>query len=56
MPDFRAAAMVYNAITKIVPGVYCDIETLIVQAKRIEDDIKNIGENHRHTLRKGIYT
>jgi uncharacterized protein len=56
MPDFRAAAIVSNAITKVVPGVYCDIETLIVETKRIEDNIKNIRENHNHTLRKGIYT
>jgi uncharacterized protein len=56
MPDFRAAAIVSNAITKVVPGMYCDIETLIVEAKRIEDNIKNIRENHNHTFRKGIYT
>jgi uncharacterized protein len=56
VPDFRAAATVSDAITKIVPGVYCDIGTLMVEAKMIEEDIKKIRENQRITLRAGIYT
>lgn len=56
LPDFRAAATISDAITKIVPGVYCDIGTLMIEAKIIEDNIKKIRENQRVTLRGGIYT
>lgn len=56
VPDFRAAAIISNAITKIVPGVYCNIGTLMVEAKMIEEDIKKIRENQRVTLRGGIYS
>ena len=56
IPDFRAAASISNAIIKIVPGVYCDIGTLMIEAKMIEEDIKKIRENQRVTLREGIYT
>jgi hypothetical protein len=45
VPDFRAAATISDAITKIVPGVYCDIETLMVEAKMIEEDIKKIRKS-----------
>ncbi|MGH9912649.1 MAG: PAC2 family protein, partial [Nitrososphaeraceae archaeon] len=56
LPDFRAAATISDAITKIVPGVYCDIGTLMVEAKMIEEDIKKIRENQKATLRGGIYS
>jgi uncharacterized protein len=56
LPDFRAAATISDAITKIVPGVYCDIRTLVDEAKIIEENIKKIRENQRVTLRGGIYT
>src|ERR687891_55917 len=56
LPDFRAAAIISDAITKIVPGVHCDIGTLMGEAKIIEENIKKIRENQRVTLRGGIYT
>jgi hypothetical protein len=40
MPYFRAAALISNAVTKIVPGVYCDIGTLMVEAKMIEEILR----------------
>jgi predicted ATP-grasp superfamily ATP-dependent carboligase len=56
LPDFRAAATISDAITKLVPGVYCDIGSLMVEAKMIEEDIKKIRENQKVTLREGIYS
>lgn len=56
LPDFRAAATISDAITKIVPGINCDIGTLMGEAKIIEENIKKIRENQRATLRGGIYT
>jgi uncharacterized protein len=56
VPNFRAAVVISDAITKIVPGVYCDVGTLMVEAKTIEEDIKKIRENQKVTLREGIYS
>jgi hypothetical protein len=39
-----------------VPGVYCDIGTLMAEAKMIEEEIKKIRENQRITLSGGIHT
>ncbi|MGI0045216.1 MAG: PAC2 family protein, partial [Nitrososphaeraceae archaeon] len=56
VPDFRAAAVISDAITKLVPGVYCNIGTLMDEAKTIENEIKNIRENQKIRLREDIYT
>lgn len=56
VPDFRAAATISDAITKIVPGVHCDVGTLMVEARTIEENIKKIRENQRIALREAIYT
>lgn len=56
VPDFRAAAVISDAITKLVPGVYCNIGTLMDEAKAIENEIKNIRENQKIRLREDIYT
>lgn len=44
-PDFRAAALLSQALTKIVPGIYCDVETLMGEGEVIEDNIKAIRDN-----------
>jgi predicted ATP-grasp superfamily ATP-dependent carboligase len=51
LPDFRAAAIISDAITKILPGAYCDIGTLMAEAKIIEENIKKIRENQSHVVR-----
>jgi uncharacterized protein len=56
VPDFRAAAAISDAIARIVPGVNCDVESLMVEAKTIEEDIKKIRENQKITLRESIYS
>lgn len=56
VPNFCAAVVISDAITKIVPRVYCDVETLMIEAKTIEEDIKKIRENQKVSLRKGIYS
>jgi uncharacterized protein len=48
LPDFRAAATISDAITKMVPGVYCDIRTLVDEAKIIEENTKKIRENQSY--------
>ena len=38
VPDFRAAANVVQAISKIVPEAYCEIQLLIKEAENIENN------------------
>jgi uncharacterized protein len=42
VPDFRAAAIVSESISRIVPNLSCDIDGLIVEAQIIENRIKNV--------------
>jgi uncharacterized protein len=42
VPDFRAAANVVQAISKIVPEAYCEIQLLIKEAENIENNLKMI--------------
>ncbi len=41
-PDFHAAAVISEAISKIVPGIYCDIGSMIADAQLDENRIKKI--------------
>ena len=43
VPDFRAAANVVQAISKIVPEAYCEIQLLIKEAENIENKLKMIN-------------
>lgn len=42
IPDFRAAAIVSEAISRIVPSLSCDIDGLMVEAQIIEKRMKNV--------------
>ena len=42
VPDFRAAAIVSEAISRIIPNLSCDIDGLIVEAQMIENRMKNV--------------
>jgi uncharacterized protein len=44
-PDFRAAALVSNAINRLVPSLYCDIDSLMGQAKLVEDNLRQIRDH-----------
>lgn len=44
-PDFRAAALLSQAVTKIIPGIYCNIETMVREGEVIEDNIKALRYN-----------
>ena len=44
-PDFRAAALVSTAVSKLIPRVYCDIGALMVEAQVVEDRMKMIRES-----------
>ena len=56
--DFRAAALLSQTVTKIIPGIYCNIETMVREGEEIEDNIKageEIEDNIkaiRHNLNK----
>ena len=41
-PDFHAAAVISEAISKIVPGIHCDIGSMIADAQLDENRIKKI--------------
>jgi len=42
VPDFRAAAIVSEAISRVVPNLSCDIDGLMVEAQIIEKRMKNV--------------
>lgn len=42
IPDFRAAAELSTTISKLVPGVSCDIPLLLQEAEKIEKEITKI--------------
>jgi uncharacterized protein len=42
IPDFRAAAIVSEAISRIIPSLSCDIDGLMVEAQIIEKRMKNV--------------
>ena len=44
-PDFRAAALVSTAVSKLIPSVYCDIGALMVEAQVVEDRMRMIRES-----------
>jgi uncharacterized protein len=52
MPDFHAAAVISEAISKLVPGIYCDIGSLMADAQLAENRIKNIRESQ---LKSGFH-
>jgi uncharacterized protein len=50
VPDFRAAALVSEAVSRIVPNLSCDIGALMVEAQIIENRMKNVrAEQKRST-------
>jgi uncharacterized protein len=42
VPDFRAAAALSEAISKIIPGASCDIASLLQEAAQIEKNLRKI--------------
>ncbi len=46
VPDFHAAAVISEAVTKLVPGLSCDLASLMVEAQSAQSHINNIIKNH----------
>ena len=42
IPDFRAAAIVSEAITRLIPGASCDVNSLLKEAEVVEKNLKRI--------------
>ena len=42
MPDYRASAQISNAVTKLVPDLFCDIGLLMLEAQVIENKMKQV--------------
>jgi uncharacterized protein len=55
VPDFRAAANVVQAISKIVPDAYCEIQLLIKEAENIENNLKMINSQASNKFEKRMY-
>ena len=55
VPDFRAAANVAQAISKIVPEAYCEIQLLIKEAENIENKLKMINSQVSDKFEKQMY-
>ena len=50
VPDFRASALISNAVTKLVPGLHCDIASLMVEAQIIENKMKQVRNGHNGSM------
>ena len=55
VPDFRAAANVVQAISKIVPEAYCEIQLLTKEAENIENNLKIINSQASNKFEKQMY-
>ena len=55
LPNFRAAANVVQAISKIVPEAYCEIQPLIKEAENIENNLKMINSQSFNKFEKQMY-
>ena len=55
VPDFRAAANVVQAISKIVPEAYCEIKPLIKEAENIENNLKMIRSQTSNKFKERMY-
>ena len=55
LPNFRAAANVVQAISKIVPEAYCEIQPLIKEAENIENNLKMINSQAFNKFEKQMY-
>jgi uncharacterized protein len=55
VPDFRSAANVVQAISKIVPEAYCEIQLLIKEAENIENNLKMINNQASNKFEKQMY-
>lgn len=55
VPNFRAAANVAQAVSKIVPEAYCEIQPLIKEAENIENNLKMINSQASNKFEKQIY-
>ena len=53
-PDFRAGAEICMAMSKIVPGASCDLQTLMNEAEDVEQQMKK-AEEEVGPLRDAIY-
>jgi uncharacterized protein len=55
VPDFRAAANVVQAVSKIVPEAYCEIQLLTKEAENIENNLKIINSQASNKVEKQMY-
>ena len=55
VPNFRAAANVAQAISKIIPEAYCEIQPLIKEAEKIENNLKMINSQASNQFEKQMY-
>src|SRR5713226_10216400 len=53
-PDFRSGAEICMALSKLVPGVACDLPTLLHEAKIIEQSLKQT-EEEAASLKDAMY-
>ncbi len=54
VPDFRAAAIVSEAMGKFAPSCQCDVASLVVEAEKVEKRIKKI-QTESKPLRESMY-
>ena len=55
IPNFRAAANVAQTVSKIIPEAYCEIQPLIKEAEKIENDLKMINSQASNKFEKQLY-
>ncbi len=45
--EYGPAASISEAIMKLVPGLSCDIRTLLAKAKTFEQDLRRVGPSEK---------
>ena len=55
VPDFRAAATVSQAVSRIIPGAHCDIKQLIKEAEVVEHNLRDIKNQSNNKIEDRIY-
>jgi uncharacterized protein len=53
--DFRAAASISEGISRIIPRARCDVNSLIKEAVKIEENLKAIRSNQSDELANNMY-
>jgi uncharacterized protein len=50
VPDFHASTLISSAVTKLIPGLTCDMDSLTVEAQSVENKMKQVRDGRSATM------